>query len=165
MNMKFRFGAAGVALVSAFGLAASAHAATANADATAQILDTLQIDNTADLDFGQVGVTGAGTVTVSTAGAATCSVNLVCAGTSSAAAFTVEGTANTNVSIVLDNISNLSGPGADLVLSALTSSAGASLALDGSGAGSFTVGGTIAVAANQTPGVYNGSFDATVEYE
>lgn len=165
MITKFRIGAAGVALISAFAIAASAHAATAAADATAQILDALSIDNTAPLNFGLIGVNGAGTVTVDTAGDATCDANLVCAGTSSAAAFVVEGTPSTNVSVVLDGIVDLSGAGDDLVLSALTSSAGATLALDGSGEGSFTVGGTIAVAAGQAPGVYTGSFNATVEYE
>jgi len=166
MITKFRIGAAGVALATAFGMSSAAHAATASSDAQALILEALQITNTEPLDFGDIAVNGAGTVVVAADGSgATCSVNLVCAGNDQPASFDLEGAANLDVSISLGSIVNLTGPGAPMTLSLLTSSEGASTTLDAGGLGSFDVGGTLTVNAGQVAGWYTGSFVATVLYQ
>jgi hypothetical protein len=165
MITKFRIGAAGVAIISAMGMANSANAATASATADAVILAPLTVTNTDNLDFGTVAVNGAGTVAVSSGGTRTCSANLVCSGTPSAAAFTVAGAASVNVSIGYQNITTLTSGANSMVLSNLSNSAGGTLALNGSGAGAFTVGGDLAVAANQAAGTYQGSFQVVVLYQ
>jgi hypothetical protein len=166
MTNKFRIGAAGVAVISAFGMAGIANAAVETADAEANILAAITITVDASLNFGDIAVNGAGTVDVPYDGSgAVCSANLVCAGGDNPGAFSLTGAADLDVSIVLDNVVDLSGPGTDLVLSGLTDSEGGSMTLDNAGEGSFTDGGTIAVAAGQAAGVYTGSFDVTVEYQ
>lgn len=168
MFNKFRIGAAGVAIVSAFGLATAAHAAdTATATAEADILEALTLNNLNSLDFGQIAVNGADTVTVAADGSGTtCGANLICAaGTSSPADFQVDGTANTVVSIQIGAASPLTGPGADMALSGLNDDTAGSVNLGVTGSATFGVGGTLSVNAGQTPGYYSSTFDVTVEYQ
>jgi hypothetical protein len=168
MFNKFRIGAAGVALISAFGLAGTAQAAdTATATAEAEILEALSLTALNSLDFGQIAVNGAGTVVVAaTGGAPTCSANLICAaGTSSPGDFEVEGTAGTTVDITIGAASPLTGPGANMTLSGLNDSAGGSVVLGVGGISTFSVGGTLAVNAGQVAGTYSSTFDVTVEYQ
>jgi hypothetical protein len=164
MFNKFRIGAAGVALISAMGMAGSANAATASAFANAEILAPLVVTKTADLDFGTVAVNGAGTVTLDAADGKTCSGTLICSGGSTSAAFHIDGAALSNVTISTGSIVALTSGANSMTLSNLSISNSA-FALDGTGDGDFKVGGQIAVAANQAAGSYQGSFVATVIYQ
>lgn len=141
----------------------AANAATASADAKANILQQVTVTSDgSDLDFGTI-VSGAsaGTVAVNAAGAASCSASIVCSGSTTAAGFNVSGTSGATVDVSTDATVTLTGP-TDTMSASLTPSA-TSIVLDGTDA--FTVGGTLSVAANQADGAYVGSFDVTVSYQ
>ncbi|CAO1649623.1 DUF4402 domain-containing protein [Parasphingorhabdus sp. NYA22] len=141
----------------------AAEAATASADARANILKQVSVDsNDIDLNFGTI-ITGAtaSTVAITPAGSATCGTGLVCSGSPTAAGFTINGTSGATVDISVDSSVTLTGPGGTMT-AALTSSA-ATLLLDGSD--TFAVGGTLNVAANQADGAYAGTFSVSVDYQ
>lgn len=141
----------------------AANAATASADARANILQQVTVTSDgSDLDFGTI-VSGAAasTVAVNAAGAATCGAGIVCSGTTSAAGFDVTGTSGETVDVSSDLTVTLTGP-TDTMSATLTPSA-TTILLDGTDA--FTVGGTLAVAANQADGAYLGTFNVTVNYQ
>lgn len=179
MNKTIRLGAAAIALSAAIGMSSAAHADTATADATAEVLQPLNLvlDNGA-LDFGSIVVDGPDTLTLTPDNTMDCTnKQVVCVGTTSVPSFTVEGTANkditinlptTDVELVLD--SGSSGvPTQVLTLNQFTASSQINSApgvtLDGAGQAIFTVGGTLNIIANQEPGIYAGSFDVNVEYQ
>lgn len=178
MTKSIRFGAAGIAMFAAMGMSSVAHADTATADATAEVLDALVLNNTAALDFGTMVVSGAGTVTLASDGSLDCSAtDIVCSGTTSVAGFTVEGTANKAVTINLPtgdvelrHPSYTAGTAAEhsIVLNAFSSSenggSGPEVTLDGLGDGTFNVGGTITLDGSEEAGVFDATFDVSVEY-
>lgn len=152
------------ATIIAFGLTASSvTAATADGTALARILSQVSVTQVSDLDFGTiVAGTSASTVAINPFGVRTCGAGLACSGASGAAAFTVVGTAGRIVTVSVPASVTLSN-GTDTMNASLTPSA-AGLLL-GAAASSFTVGGTLGVAANQVDGDYTGTFDATVDYQ
>lgn len=154
---------AGSAVI-ALGLSASAaNAATASANATAEILSQVSVTKTADLAFGTVAIgTSGGTVAVSTAGARSCGSGLVCSGTTAAAGFTVSGAVGQTVGVTVPATVTLNDGGSNNMTATLTSSA-SSIVLDGTDA--FTVGGTLTVGGTQAAGTYAGSFTVTVNYQ
>jgi len=153
--------AASVLAASVMG-ANAAHAATASADARANILQQVTVTNTSDLDFATI-VTGAvaSTVVVSSAGAVTCGAGLVCSGTTTAAGFDVTGTTGQTVDVSSDASVTLNSGGNSMTASLATSVA--TIVLDGTDA--FTVGGTLSVGAGQADGAYVGTFNVTVDYQ
>lgn len=178
MTKTLRLGAAGIAMFAALGMGTVAHADSATADATAEVLDALVLDNTNALDFGAMVVSGAGSVTLSAAGVLDCSAaDIVCSGTPGVADFTVEGTADKSVTINLPttdvelrHADHTPATAAEhtIILNAFTSSengvSGPEVDLDSSGDGAFDVGGTINFDGSEVPGVYDGTFTVTVEY-
>lgn len=179
MTKTIRFGAAGIAMFAALGLSTAAHADTATADATAEVLDALILTNTTALDFGALVVTGAGAVTIEADGNLVCNdPDVVCSGTTSVADFAVEGSAGKVVTVNLPTAAvELRHPlytaataaQHAIVLSGFTSTAdtatGPEVTLDGLGDAAFDVGGTISLDGSEVPGVYDGSFTVTVEYQ
>jgi hypothetical protein len=154
--------ASSVLAVSVMG-ANAANAATASADARANILQQVTVTSDgSDLDFGTI-VSGAAasTVAVSSAGAVTCGGGLVCSGATTAAGFDVTGTTGETVDVSSDASVTLTGPTSTMTAS-LTPSA-ATILLDGTDA--FTVGGTLNVGASQADGAYVGTFNVTVNYQ
>lgn len=159
-----------VALAGAIAAAAmvstGANAATVNADATVNILAAVELEQTAVLDFGVVGGSVAGTVTIDPVAGDTagCSPGLMCAGTSRPGAFTVEAANNYNVSISVAPSTSLTGPGAPMALNSLTPSATTVL-----GAGAtlvpFYVGGVLSINASQVAGTYTGQYNVTADYQ
>lgn len=178
MNKTIRFGAAGIAMFAAISMSSAAHADTATADATAEILDALVLNNDSALDFGAMVVSGAGVVTLAADGTLTCaSADIICSGTTGVAGFSVEGTAAKAVTINLPSASvELRHPNYTLataaehvvVLDTFTSSengaSGAEVTLDAAGDATFNVGGTITLDGSEVAGTYDGTFDVTVEY-
>ena len=146
----------------------AANAATASATATAEILEQVQIVNTAGLNFGTIvpDATASDTVSVAAnlAGTRNCG-SLTCAGAASvsSAAFDVTGANGLTVDITLGTLTSLSDGGTNSMPISLSGSA-ATLAMTGSAVPLY-VGGTITVAANQAAGVYTGNFDVTAEYQ
>lgn len=152
------------ALVSAMGLTSTAaFAATADGTARARILRQVTVTNTADLQYGTI-VTGAAasTVAVNTAGARTCGAGLTCSGATTAAGFSIGGTTGQVVTISVPGTVSLTS-GANSMSSTLVASAATQTLV--ANAGSFTVGGTLSVGANQADGDYAGTFTATVNYQ
>ncbi len=178
MMYKFAKAAVATSIVAALAFGAtSAQAATGTATARAKILRQLTVTSDRDLNFGTI-VTGtaAGNVVVSSAGAVTtCGVTGsggVCAGTSTSARFNVSGAGAQIVTVSLPtasfNITNTAGD--TMAVSSLSGSA-ATVTLSGTfgaaaaGTGSFTVGGSLGVGANQADGDYAGTFNVTVNYQ
>jgi Mat/Ecp fimbriae major subunit len=161
MNTKiFKAAIVGSVLAATSFGATAAHAATATATARATILRQVTVTNTSDLQFGTI-VSGASAanVGVDTAGARTCGAGLVCTGTTTAAGFNVTGTTGQVVTVsVPASVSLTSGSNN---MTATLSSSNSTLTM----AGSFTVGGSLGVAASQADGAYAGVFTVTVDYQ
>jgi hypothetical protein len=155
--------AASVVAVALLG-SASAQAATGTGTATAKVLLPLTVTSTSDLDFGViVPSTSAATVVVSTSGGVTCGVT-TCIGTPNAGAFGVTGTAGQIVTVAAGTGPFTVNSGANFMgVGTLTFSA-STVTLTG-GSGSFNVGGTLSVGANQAEGDYTGSYTVTVNYQ
>lgn len=157
------------AMVAAFAVPAAAAPGDSDTDtgtATAQIVSPIQIlhDVGATLNFGTiVPGTAAGTVTVDAAtGAATgdAEATVVSGATSSADGFTVTGDDGRGFDITTTG-GSLTGPGTPM---SFTTSASAATGTLTGGTASFTVGGALAVGANQVGGTYNGTYTAAVAY-
>jgi len=172
MSKILRYAAAGVALAS-LGVASTASAATSDtADVTAEILTALSVavdpaDNT--LDFGQIapGATAA-TIVVGADGNLTggCPTQVICAGSTNAPSFDIVGNPNALVYVTFTNTSETLSNGTDsmTVDTFTTNLVGDQVTLDGSGDASFSVGGSLGVAASQAAGVYIGTLEVNVAY-
>ncbi|MFM5952963.1 MAG: DUF4402 domain-containing protein [Novosphingobium sp.] len=167
MRNSLRLAAVGALAAASFATSAQA-ATTASANATAEILSSLTVTNTADLQFGQIAANTGGTVTVNANSTVATSGALVSTGTRSPAAFDVVGSPNAMVVVTLPaapvNLTRALGT-ETMVLSGFNTNPGGAFQLNGTGNGSFNVGGTLAVASGQTPGTYSGSFQVSVEYQ
>ena len=168
MKTILRISAATVALAS-FAVSSAASAATATADAEAQILAalTVNLDPTDDtLDFGSIAESGSGgIVTVNPDGTYNCTAGLLCDGAVGVANFDVAGAANAVVSVAFTNGTiTLQGPAAGDTMPVVLSTSAASLTLNGTGNGTFNVGGALTVGANENPGAYNGQLEVVVLY-
>jgi hypothetical protein len=171
MSKILRYAAAGMAMAS-LGVASTANAATSDtADVTAEILTALSVavdpaDNT--LDFGQIAPgASAATIVVAPDGTMTggCPTQVICAGSTNAPSFDVVGNPNALVYVTFTNASETLSNGTDsMTVDTFTTDGGGQLTLDGSGDGSFTVGGSLAVAASQAAGVYTGTLEVNVAY-
>ncbi|MCA0208726.1 MAG: DUF4402 domain-containing protein [Proteobacteria bacterium] len=144
--------------------ASAAHAASASGTATAKILRQITLAKTSDLQYATI-ISGAtaSTVGVSTAGAVSCGANLTCTGTTTAANFNVQGTNGAVVLVGGDSSVTLNGSLGGTMSSTLTYSA-PNITLSATG-GSFQVGGTLSVGANQASGDYSGTFNVTANYQ
>ena len=144
--------------------ASAAHAASASGTATAKILRQITLAKTSDLQYATI-ISGAAasTVGVSTAGAVSCGANLTCTGTTTAANFNVQGTNGAVVLVGGDSSVTLNGSLGGTMSSTLTYSS-PNITLSPTG-GSFQVGGTLSVGANQASGDYSGTFNVTANYQ
>ena len=167
MKTILRTAVAGLAVAS-LGIASSASAATATANAEAEILDALTLTVQAGddlLDFGLIADNGAGgTVDVAPASnVPVCAGGLVCSGAGASPNFDLLGEPNLNVAISFTDPTPDLTSGANTMNYALSSSAN-SVVLSGVGVGTFDVGGTLTVGANQPAGVYTGTFEVVAVY-
>ena len=165
MKTVLRTAAAGVAIAS-LAVSAPAWAVTETANAEAEILAALDVtlDTTRNtLDFGSIAESGAGgTVTLTPGGTLTCGSGLVCSGTTETPNFDIDGENGATVNISHAPTMSLAN-GANTMSVALSSSA-ASVILNGSGIGTFDVGGVLTVGSNQAVGTYTGTMTVTVVY-
>jgi len=151
----------------AVAIATPAFAAEVDSEAGAKIIAPLQISNSTALYFGTIApsLTAGDKVVVSPAGAKACGAELTClTDDHTAAEFKVSGEANNAYTIQLPSQIKISnGAGAAMVVDGFTGSkAGGTLV---AGTDTFTVGGTLEVAANQASGEYTGTFVVAVEYQ
>jgi len=148
--------------------AQAAQAASATGTATAKILRQITLTKTSDLQYATI-ISGAtaSTVTVSPAGAPNCGAGLTCTGTTTAANFDIQGTNNAVVLVGGDSSVTLNGSLGGSMTSTLTYSAASVTLTNGPGTtgGSFQVGGTLSVGANQASGDYSGTFNVTANYQ
>ena len=155
-------------------IAIPAGAASDSASATATVIVPIAIVKAADMSFGKFARGAGGTVTVSTSGVRTVSGVIASSNgsTPTAARFNVTGEASATYAITHSGATDLSN-GTDLMaltkFSELTAGGATSGnpttgALDGTGAQSIYVGGTLTVAANQPVGTYTGTVTVAVEY-
>jgi hypothetical protein len=167
MHKTIRLTTAGAAIAAALALTSAADAATTSGSATAEILSALSVAEDTGLDFAQIAVNGAGTVTVGTGATPvdTCSAALVCAGTKSRGVFTVTGAPGIGVtaSVQESSISITSGANS-MTVDGFTLYWPTGTTLDASGNRSFDVGATLHVANAQATGVYTGTYTVDVAY-
>lgn len=157
----------GLIAVLGVALLPAANAADATADATAVILGDLTISNIEGLNFGNIAVNGAGTVTVSTAGVRTNTgdVLLVASTDVAAANFLVEGVPNATYAVTLPASATITSGTNSMVVNGFASNpAGGAGTLSGAGQQNLFVGATLNVNSAQVPGTYTGTFDVTVSY-
>ena len=145
-------------------------AATATATASATISDApIAITNTQPLSFGEISAGDqASTVSLAADGTRTlASGNAVLgANAGSAATFDVTGESNKAFTITLPTaaVTLTDSGGNTMTVSNFVSDAGATPALDATGAATFNVGAELSIAANQVAGSYSGSFTVEVVY-
>ncbi|HOB12683.1 MAG TPA: DUF4402 domain-containing protein [Novosphingobium sp.] len=158
-----------VGAVAAASFATSAQAATtATGTATAEVLSSLTVTATADLNFGQIAANTGGTVTVNADSTVASSGALISTGTRAPAAFDVVGSPDAMVIVTLPtaavNLTRVSGT-ETMSLGGFNTDPNGAFQLDSSGNGAFTVGGTLTVGSGQVPGTYTGTFSVSVEYQ
>jgi hypothetical protein len=155
-----------LALIASAGLllfAASASAQSETANASAEILVALTLDETAALDYGRIASSAtAGTAVVTQGGAKSCTGGATCVGTATAGEFDVTGAPSETVDVTVPaNYTLTSG------LNSMTAvpDAPATVALGLLGTATFNVGGTLTVAASQASGNYAGTYTISVAYQ
>ncbi len=171
MRNSLRLAAVGAALAAASFATSASAAATATATATAEVLSSLTLTADSALDFGLVAPNTGGTVTVNADNTVSQTGGLISTGTRLPAGFTVTGTNGASVVLTLPsaavNLTNTTGTGGETMsLSGFNSNPVGAFQLNATtGQATFNVGGTLTVAANQVAGVYEGTFDVSVEYQ
>ena len=165
------------ATVAALALSASpALAVTSGTDSTAKvrILKPLTLVSSANLNLGDIVLSGTGTysatVKLSSANSLTCAANVTCSGTTSVAKYDLTGTKGQAVTISAPDVT-MTGPGsATLTLKTKDASNNpyyaTSVTLDATtGAASVAIGGEVTVADTTPDGVYTGTFAVTAAYQ
>lgn len=152
-----------LAVVSLFVTRIIAYAATATGTATAEVLDSLDVSETQQMNFGRF-VTNAvsGSVVLSYLGGVTSATHMVLM-QGAAGRFTIDGIPDSNVTITVTD-TTLTGIGAPMTVSNYTSPNIPNMSLNAVGIGVVNLGATLSVNANQTPGVYSGQYTITVIY-
>jgi hypothetical protein len=142
-----------------------------NATATARSIKPLTLVSTQNLNLGTILLSGAGTWTgatvgISSGGAFSCTnANVTCSGTTQVAKYKVTGTNNQTVTITAGNVTLKNANDLTKTLLMTVDNPGTVL-LGNSGATGveFSLGGAITVDSATVDGVYNGTFDVTVDY-
>lgn len=141
----------------------------ASAGIWATIVKSLTVTKADDLRFGQIAPGAqACTVVLSPLGArhVTAGDCMLAFGEAfSAAKFVVDGSADENFSISFVAPGSVSNGLNEMTISDFTADVGTGGTLDANGEAEFTVGATLAIAAGQPQGLYEGDFTVTVEYE
>ncbi|PIR39076.1 MAG: hypothetical protein COV35_04240 [Alphaproteobacteria bacterium CG11_big_fil_rev_8_21_14_0_20_39_49] len=140
-------------------IAANAMAADILGDATAEIVQQLEITQVNALNFGELTSSAVAGTAVASTGSATGGVTVLTPG--NAAEFSVTGEPNSTYNIAVEPAVNLTN-GVDSANATLT--APVSDITDGTGIDSFEVDGEIELAANQPSGTYTGTYNVSVNY-
>lgn len=149
--------------------AAAAGGSTQAATGQVSILSQLSVLKTADLDFGTLVVSGAGTAVMNpVAGSLSTTGSVTKAGTKAhAAQFTGTGSKNSVVHIRIPTnpitVTRVGGT-QTMTVSNWTLDQAANLKVPANSIFNFAVGGTLNVGAGQAVGTYTGTFQVTVQY-
>jgi Domain of unknown function (DUF4402) len=168
----------GAAICAATWSNAPAMARTAPANAEIAVVRPLSFIKVDDLNFGKIiPANVAGKVTVTPAGVRSSTNGIVLvSNTYQPASFAGDGTVNQRVDISLgSNTINLTGPGAPMQVNTFVIGSTPTAVLtttplrfrisSATGIFQFPVGATLNVGANQAPGVYNGTWSITLQYQ
>ena len=146
--------------------AASGNTSTAAGSASATVVAPIVLTHTAGstLNFGKITVGAGGTVVVTSGGtgSVTGDVGFVPGSTNAADAFTLTGDNSRAFGITTTNSTITNG---SKTMAFTTTPSAASGTTSATGTYSFTVGGTLTVVGNETPGNYTGNYNATVTYQ
>jgi hypothetical protein len=164
-------GLATLAVLAVAAVPASAADPDRNATATTRIIKPLTLAWVDDLDLGTIVLSGAGAwtgaaITIDQNGIRTCTnINVACSGTPKQARYRVTGTNNQVVTVSAPNV-QLTNQNDTTKTLLLTTNAPTTVALGNSGntGVTFGIGGSISVSSTTTDGVYNGTFNVTVNY-
>jgi hypothetical protein len=140
---------------------------SASATGTVRISKPLILTRTSNLDFGTVVLWGDGTITMTQAGAISCTMaTLACDPAGTPAGFTIQGSNNQVVDITAPASVALTSAGApDLTL---VTDFPATRTLNSSGVGnttSFGIGGSVNLLGSTPGGTYTGTINVTVSYQ
>lgn len=144
--------------------------ANGNVNSSASVVRILSVSSTSELSFGTFSAgSTAGTVVMSAAGnrTATGGVTLVSSSGGSQGTVTLTGTPATSYTVSFPSSVTLTATsgGATMNLGSFTSTlTGSQGTLNSAGSGTFGIGGTLSVSANQPIAVYAGSFTVTLSY-
>jgi hypothetical protein len=171
MKTALKIAAGAFAVSSLANMANAQNVATGTATGSVTVVQPITITNTAGLQFGKLAQpAGAASVTITPAGGVTrTGVSGVGTQTTSAAAFGVGGDGAAVFAIAGPSggtFSMLAGTSGTIIVTTSLSAATGTLSGSTGSAGttSFTVGGTMPLAAAQTTGAYSGTFNVTVTY-
>lgn len=143
--------------------------ATRNASGQATLLKSLSLVKIADLDFGELVVTGAGTAVIDPVSAtmATTGPVIMVGPAAHPATFTATGSKNSVVNIKIPTaavtLTRLGG-GGTMTVSNWTLDGKTNRKIPLNSAFSFNVGGTLNIGSGQPDGTYSGTFTVTVQY-
>lgn len=159
---------AGAALL-ALGCASAAFAEAEVATGRGIVLNSLNLTNTADLDFGDLSsgaTTGRATVNANTDALTVTGGVTPLGGTPNAAVFYAAGTINRIfiVQVPTGTITLSNGSGGTMTVSNWTTNGPVNRNLGPTGVAIIRVGGRLNVGANQASGTYTGTFNVTVVY-
>ena len=159
-----------VTLTGLSGIGAAAHAATVNAQVTANNVKPLVISKIQDLDLGSVtlgpGVWSNATISISQAGVLSCAnANVTCSGATMVAQYNVQGSKQSSVQITAPDVTLVNQSDSTQTLTLVTD-APASIVLANSGfpGSNFSVGGSVTINSTTAAGTYVGTFNVTVDY-
>ena len=175
---SFRVAKFGAGLLVLAAISSVAQAGTTSGDAQIAVVTPLSFIQVDNLDFGTI-ISGntAGTVTLSGTNTRTATGGVVLVGNDhQSARFAGMGTVTRRVRIrITPNTITLTGPGPSMTVNNFTiNPQGTLLQLGASpnyiilplnGVFWFRVGGRLSVGANQPPGYYSGTFNATLDYQ
>jgi hypothetical protein len=151
------------------GASAAPVPAVKNASGQATLLKSLSLVKVADLDFGELVVTGAGTAVMDPVSAAVTTTGPVTkvGPAGHPATFTATGSKNSVVNIRLPSaavtLTRLGG-GGTMTVSNWTLDGKTNRKVPLNDAFSFNVGGTLNIGSGQADGIYAGTFTVTVQY-
>ncbi len=144
-----------------------AYATSTSGYASATIMQSIELSELQDLQFGAVALQNgqSDVVTLSASGDANASTaSLLSGSTSQSAIFTASGAPNAVDSLTFQN-GFLTGAGSSMNVNNFTHSAGTSPQMDGSGALIFNVGADLEINEDQAAGNYSGTYQVTVNYQ
>lgn len=145
-------------------MADSGVSSSAEAVASAKILQPVSIAPVVGLDFGSITAGNGGTVTVSPAGAFSSSGEVQHLGGGSAATVTVSGEPGYYYTVELPISAFLNSANASMQIENFQLDGPAKRMID-AGDNTLKIGATANVGANQAPGLYSGSFPVSVSYD